>query len=455
VERFVSVTPWNGAPFATWGPLDAAGVDAALQAGAAAAADWAAVPVAARAAALDGLAAALRAAAPVLAAQIVAEVGKPIGEAVAEVEKCALVCAWYAAEGPALLAPVALRGGPRAVTLRRDPAGLVLSIMPWNFPFWQVFRVLAPAVLAGDALRVKHAPSTQGCMAALAAVAARALPPGLVDGLRAPLPLLPAALAHPAVARVTFTGSTPAGRAVAAQAGAALKRTVLELGGSDAFVVLADADPAAAARAAAASRCINAGQSCIAAKRFVVEAAVAPAFTEALHAALAAFVPGDPRDPATRLGPLHRADLRATLHAQVQASRAAGARLLLGGEVPEGPGFFYPPTLLLGPPDGCPAADDELFGPVASVFVVPDAEAAIARANRSPYALAASVWSGDPARAAALAPRLRAGSLFVNAAPASEPGVPFGGRGDSGHGRELGAAGLDELVELRALTVVS
>lgn len=454
MDLFRSVSPWDGRAVATWAPLDAAGVDASLRAGARAAAAWADTPVSARAAALAALAAALRAEAPALAGLIVTEVGKPLAEAAAEVEKCALACDWYASEGPRLLAPVALRSGPRAVTLRRDPAGLVLSIMPWNFPFWQVFRVLAPAVVAGDALRVKHAPSTQGCMAALAALAAQVLPPGLVDGLRAPLSLVPAAIAHPDVARVTFTGSTPAGRAVGALAGAALQRTVLELGGSDAFVVLADADPAAAAAAAAASRCINAGQSCIAAKRFVVEAPVAPAFTEALRAALAAFVPGDPRRPDTRLGPLHRADLRATLHAQVEASRAAGARLLLGGEMPAGPGFFYPPTLLLDPPDGCPAADDELFGPVASVFVVPDAAAAVARANRSPYALAASVWSGDPARAAALAPRLRAGSLFVNTAPASEPGVPFGGRGASGHGRELGAAGLDELVELRALTVV-
>jgi succinate-semialdehyde dehydrogenase/glutarate-semialdehyde dehydrogenase len=260
---------------------------------------------------------------------------------------------------------------------------------------------------------------------------------------------VPALIAHPAISAVTVTGSERAGRAVAAEAGRHLKKTVLELGGSDPFIVLADADIERAVAVGTASRCLNNGQSCIAAKRFIVVDAVADAFVDRLTAAMAALRVGDPTAPDTDIGPLARADLRDELSRQVTRSVAAGAIVRTGGAVPDGPGWFYPPTVLDHVPDGCAAADEELFGPVAAVFRVRDADAAIERANRTAYGLSASLWTADRARARRLADQLRAGAVFVNDMSYSDPRLPFGGTGRSGYGRELGEAGILEFVNLQ------
>jgi succinate-semialdehyde dehydrogenase/glutarate-semialdehyde dehydrogenase len=413
-------------------------------------ADWAGQPLAVRARHLRALADALRARKASLAEMMTREMGKPLAQATAEVEKSAWVCEHYAEHAAAYLAPtpVAAKADESLVVPR--PLGGVLAIMPWNFPVWQVLRFAAPALMAGNGVLVKHAPVTMGTSAAIIEAAdAAGLPAGLFADVRVDVDAVPGLIGHPAIAAVTVTGSERAGRAVAAEAGRHLKKTVLELGGSDPFIVLEDADLDRAVTVGVASRCLNNGQSCIAAKRFIVVDAVADAFVDRLVAAMAGQRVGDPMDPATQLGPLARADLRDLLARQVAASVAAGAVVRTGGSAPEGAGWFYTPTVLDRVPDGCPAADEELFGPVAAVFRVPDADAAIARANRTAYGLSASLWTGDRERARALADRIRAGAVFVNDMSYSDPRLPFGGTGLSGYGRELGAAGILEFVNLQ------
>lgn len=453
-----SVNPATGAELRRIAPLSGAQVEAALQR--AAGCGWGRAPVHERAAAVGRLGDALRARREPLADLIVAEVGKPRTQALAEVDKCAAACAHFAAEGPAGLADLPVPPRPGLARAPRDhvrfaPLGPVLAILPWNFPLWQAIRMAAPALIAGDPLLVKHAPSTLGCAEALAGLAADAgLPPGVWTDLRVDVHAVPALIADRRVAAVTLTGSERAGRAVAAAAGAALKKVVLELGGSDPFVVLADAPLGPTVAAAVSGRTLNNGQTCIAAKRFIVERPLHAAFVDAMRAALAALRVGDPARPGVELGPLHRADLRAELHAQVQRSVNAGARLILGGEPVDGPGFFYPPTLLDAVPDGCPAADEELFGPAAAVFPVDNAGEALARANATRFGLAASVWTADAERGAALAQGIDAGAVFVNQLPYSDPRLPFGGVKASGYGRELGLFGLRELVNVQTVSVL-
>ncbi|MBI4229942.1 MAG: aldehyde dehydrogenase family protein [Planctomycetes bacterium] len=383
---------------------------------------------------------------------ITEEMGKPIAEAEAEIEKCAAACDHFAEHGPALLEPEAVATDASRSCVRRDPIGIVLAILPWNYPFWQAVRFAGGALLAGNAALVKPAPNVPGCALEVEDLFRRA---GFPEGLLSLLLIqdVAAVIRHPTVRAVTLTGSARAGAAVAAVAGSALKKTVLELGGSDPFVVLADADVASAAEAAAAARCQNAGQSCIAAKRIVVEVPVAERFQEAFVAAMATRVPGDPMDRACRMGPLARLDLLEDLHRQVRSSIDAGARLLLGGERLARRGWFYPPTVLAGTRPGMAAFDEETFGPVAVLSVARDEEEAMALANATRYGLGASVWTADPERGEALAARLEAGSVFVNGIVKSDPRLPFGGVKDSGWGRELGAAGLLEFTSARAIWV--
>ncbi len=382
------------------------------------------------------------------------EMGKPVAQAEAEVEKCAWVCEWYAEHAEALLADAPAATDATRSYVRCAPLGVLLAVMPWNFPFWQVFRAAAPALMAGNVVALKHASNVPGVALAIEELWRDAgAPPGAFSTLLAPSPRVGALVDHPAVASVTLTGGETAGVSVGARAGAALKKVVLELGGSDPFVVLADADVTEVARQAALARVQNNGQSCIAAKRFIVEALVAAEFTERLVAEMRALVVGDPLERTTQVGPLARADLVDDLHAQVGRSVAAGARLRCGGVRPAGPGFFYPPTVLAGVEPGMAAFDEETFGPLAPVTVARDAEHAVELANRSRFGLGASVWSRDAARAEALARRIEAGAVFVNGIVKSDPRLPFGGIKRSGHGRELAAAGIREFVSLQTVWV--
>lgn len=434
------------------GPLD---VEHALSQAAAAQTDWARTRLAARCAALNRLAAALRARADECARTMTSEMGKVAAEARAEVEKSAWVCEFYAEHAPAFLAPEAAdAGAAHGSWVRFDPLGVVLAVMPWNFPLWQVLRFAAPALAAGNALILKHAPGVQGCAEdVLTAVRDAGLPAGLVQNLRLDLPAIPAVVADPRIAAVTLTGSSRAGAAVAAIAGQHLKKCVLELGGSDPFIVLPDADLAAAVAAGVRSRTLNAGQSCIAAKRFVVHRDVAEPFAERFTAAMAALTVGDPSDPGTDLGPLARGDLRDALHGQVVASTALGARVRCGGELPEGRGFYYPPTVLDRVAPGMPVVDEETFGPVAALLAADSVDDAVAIANDTPYGLGASLWTQDRALARALAPRIDAGAVYVNSMTFSDPRLPFGGVKASGYGRELGRFGLREFVNVKTVRV--
>jgi succinate-semialdehyde dehydrogenase/glutarate-semialdehyde dehydrogenase len=372
------------------------------------------------------------------------EMGKPVAQGKAEVRKCAAVCRYYADHGEAMLAPRELD----EATLLHPPLGPVLAIMPWNFPFWQVFRFAAPALMAGNTILLKHASNVPGCARAIAAVVADAfdgddlLRPVFIGGREAA-----GLLADPRIRAVTFTGSTSVGREIAATAGRHLKKSVLELGGSDPYLVLEDADLDHAATTCAAARMVNGGQSCIAAKRFLVVDAVHDAFVERLAAALRDWQPGDPLDPATTLGPMAKASLRDELHAQVEGSVRAGARVLLGGAPADLRGLpYYPATLLAGVAPGMPAFDEETFGPVAAVVRVEDEKEAIALANQSRFGLGAAVFTADVERARRIAPLLESGSVAINRQVVSDPRHPFGGIKDSGWGRELGEHGIREFV---------
>jgi succinate-semialdehyde dehydrogenase/glutarate-semialdehyde dehydrogenase len=326
--------------------------------------------------------------------------------------------------------------------------------MPWNFPFWQVIRCAAPALAAGNTVVLKHASNVPGCALALEQAFARAgFPAAAFTTLLIPARAVGAVIAHPAVRAVSLTGSEAAGRQVAALAGASLKKTVLELGGSDAFILLADADVEHAARQAALARTINNGQSCIAAKRFIVEDPVAARFETAFIASMSALRVGDPRDRSVQLGPLARPDLVTELEGQVQRTVTAGAELRLGGRRREGPGCFFPPTVLTGVEPGMAAFDEETFGPVAPVIRARDAEHALELANRSRYGLGGSIWTADVERGHALVARFEAGAVFINEAVKSDPRVPFGGVKDSGYGRELAAFGLREFVNVKTVWV--
>jgi succinate-semialdehyde dehydrogenase/glutarate-semialdehyde dehydrogenase len=330
----------------------------------------------------------------------------------------------------------------------------VLAIMPWNFPFWQVFRFAAPTLMAGNVALLKHAANVPGCVLAIEEVFRQAgLPDGVMTALLVPSEAVAGLIRHPLIQAVTLTGSDRAGEAVASEAGKQLKKAVLELGGSDPFLVLADADPAQVAKQAAKARCINTGQSCIAAKRFIVEEPIADRFEQAFTEELARLKVGDPLDRSNDLGPLARKDLLQGLHDQVERTVQAGAQLQTGGRRLERRGYFYAPTVLTGVQPGMPAFEEETFGPVAAVIRARDTDHAIELANRSKYGLAASIWTGNPRRGENLVGALEAGVVFVNEAVKSDPRLPFGGIKRSGYGRELSAFGIREFVNIKTVWV--
>jgi succinate-semialdehyde dehydrogenase / glutarate-semialdehyde dehydrogenase len=381
------------------------------------------------------------------------EMGKPIAQGEAEAEKCARVCDYYAEHGERFLAEEARATEATRSFIRFEPLGPILAIMPWNFPFWQVFRFAAPALMAGNAAILKHASNVPRCALEIEELLRTA---GFPDGLFRSLLIGPervrSLIADERVRGVTLTGSDRAGSQVAGQAGRALKKTVLELGGSDPFIVLEDADIEAAAGAATEARLLNSGQSCIAAKRFIVQESVAERFTAAFAARMRAQRVGDPMDRRTQVGPQARHDLRDTLHEQVDRSVRRGAELVLGGSVPEGPGAFYPPTVLIAVQQGMPVFDEETFGPVAAVIRTRSEAEAIRLANQSRYGLGASLWT-SPERAERLVPAIEAGSVFVNEIVKSDARLPFGGVKRSGYGRELSEYGIREFVNIKSVWI--
>lgn len=452
---FVSINPATGRRLRAYRTHSARETETILRRADAAFRAWRERSPDERGAYLLSVARVLRRRAPALARLITAEMGKPLAQARAEIEKSATTCEYYARHGGRLLAPEHPPGSPAAARVLFQPLGTVLAIMPWNFPVWQAVRAAAPVLMAGNAVVLKHAPNVTGCARAVAAVFADAAGrrgPGAVFQIALlPTKAIAGVITDPRIRAVTLTGSTAAGRQVAATAGSVVKKGVYELGGSDAYLVLADADLDLAAEVCAASRLINSGQSCVCGKRFVVVAAVRREFERKFAARLAARRVGDPLDPATDVGPLARRDLRDRLAAQVRASIRAGARPVLGGHPLPGPGFFYAPTLLTGVKPGMPAYAEELFGPVAALISVPGEAAAIRVANDSAYGLGAAVFSRDRRRARAVAARLEAGAVFINDFVRSDPTLPFGGVKDSGHGRELGSFGLREFVNVKTV----
>jgi succinate-semialdehyde dehydrogenase/glutarate-semialdehyde dehydrogenase len=383
------------------------------------------------------------------------EMGKPIREGRSEAEKCAWVCDYYAENSEVFLDRERIETDARSSFVTFQPLGVVLAVMPWNFPFWQVFRFAAPGLMAGNTGVLKHASNVPGCALAIEAVFREAgFPENVFRTLLIGSKHVDRAIEHPRLRAVTLTGSTPAGRAVAKKAGDLLKKSVLELGGSDPYLILEDADLELAVEACVTSRLINGGQSCIAAKRFIVPEKLLGAFESRFVEQMRAKKMGDPLEEDTDLGPQARPDLRDDLHRQVEASIEKGARCLLGGEIPDLPGAFYPPTVLTAVGKGMPAYEEELFGPVAAIIPVEDEEQGIRVANDSPFGLGAAVFTRDLARGEEIAAtRLEAGCCFVNAFVRSDPRLPFGGVKESGYGRELGHYGIKEFVNIKSVYV--
>ena len=414
---------------------------------------YADVPLAHRALCMRKLAYLLESESADLAALITSEMGKPITESRAEIAKCALACRYYAENAAAILAPEPVDVAPNTAHVQWDPLGIVLAVMPWNFPFWQVFRFLAPALMAGNVGLLKHASNVPQCALAIEALVRRAgFSRGTFQTLLIDSEQVEMVLADDRIAAVTVTGSEAAGRAIAAQAGWFLKKSVLELGGSDPFIVMPSADLGAAVTAAVKARCINSGQSCIAAKRFIVADSIYDEFEERFTAGMKAMKVGDPTLETTQIGPLSSAAQVFDLEAQVEAAVAAGARVLTGGARAGSNGNYFQPTVLSGLPRNAAVYREELFGPVAMLFRVRDVDEAIQVANDTQFGLAASAWTRNHTEQRRFVTELHCGSVFLNAFVASDPRLPFGGVKRSGYGRELSAAGMREF--LNAKTVV-
>ncbi len=453
-----SIDPTTGETIRDYPEATPAAIGAALDLAERAFHAWRRESFEARATVLRRVATRLRERAADDAIMMAREMGKPVAQGRAEVEKCAWTCEFFAEHAAWMLTSQEAPSDASRSYVAFQPLGVILAVMPWNFPFWQVFRFAAPALMAGNACVLKHSSNVSGCSLAIEAVFREAgLPTGLFTTLLVPGSAVEPIIEMPQIRAVTLTGSAPAGSAVAAVAGGVLKKTVLELGGSDPYVVLEDADLDFAAATSAASRLINAGQSCIAAKRFIVVEPVLEAFTERFVATMRAKRWGNPLDEgadAPDLGPMARHDLRDELHRQVEASVGRGARLLLGGRVPEGPGAFYPPTVLDQVRPGMPVYGEETFGPVAAVIAARDEADAIRHANDTPFGLGAAVFTRDLARGERIAlTEFEAGACFVNGFVRSDPRLPFGGVKESGYGRELGAFGIREFVNVKTVWV--
>jgi succinate-semialdehyde dehydrogenase len=416
---------------------------------------WRETPMAERVACYRRLAATLRSRSEPLAQLITSEMGKTIREARAEVEKCALALEWFAEHGPAFLADEAVEvGNGDRVYVSFLPIGSVLAVMPWNIPLWQVIRGAGPIMLSGNGLLLKHATNVMGCAFALQdAYEASGFPKHLFVNLNVSNQTVDSLIADPRIAAVTVTGSNRAGSAVASAAGRAMKKSLLELGGSDAFIVLADANVDKAVEVGIEARFQNAGQVCLAAKRFILERPIAVEFTRKFVEAAAKIKTGDPLDDTTTIGPIAREDLRDGIHDQVKRSIARGAKLLLGGKKVDGPGFFYEPTVLGDVAPGMAAFDEEIFGPVAALAVADDLEHAIALANASEYGLSGNLWTSDTKKAREVAARLETGGVFINGFSASNPRLPVGGVKKSGYGRELSHFGLREFVNAQGVWI--
>jgi succinate-semialdehyde dehydrogenase/glutarate-semialdehyde dehydrogenase len=452
-----TVDPATGADLATYDAHGEAEVDGVLAAADAAYRSWSSRPLAERTDLMRAVGKLLTERREEYAALITAEMGKPLAEALAEVDKCAWNCEVVADSAPAWLADHELASAASRSWVSFEPLGIVFAVMPWNYPFWQVLRFACAALVAGNAGVLKHSPNVTGSALAIASLFKDA---GAPDGLFGVVVLAdsqlgemtPRIIRDPRVAAVTLTGSERAGEAVGAAAGRFLKKAVLELGGSDPFVVLDDADLVAAANAAVKSRYGNGGQSCIAAKRFIVAESVADEFVSLFVERVGALVVGSPTDPATTVGPMARDDLRDGLAAQVSASVDQGAVLVCGGSAVDGPGFYFEPTVLDHVVPGVTSFVEETFGPVASIVRARDDDHAVELANDTEYGLGASVWSRS-ARGLEVGRRIRSGALFVNAMVASDPRLPFGGIGRSGYGRELSAEGTREFTNVRTVFV--
>ena len=454
-EKLQTVNPATGEPGRSY---DRHSIDQAHAAAAAAReafSKWRRTSFAERAAVIRKAAEVLRARKDEFAAVMTDEMGKTLDEGRAEIEKCALSCDWFAEHAEIYLAdePVDTEEGETFVTF--NPIGVVLAVMPWNFPFWQVFRFAAPALMAGNGALLKHASNVPGCALAIEEVLHEAgVPRDLFRTLLIGSGDVEALIKDDSVAAVTLTGSVAAGRSVATAAGSVLKKCVLELGGSDAYLVLDDADIAAAANVAATARMVNGGQSCIAGKRFIVVRSVLEPFEKALVDAMRGFEMGDPRKEGTRLGPMQSVKARDEIHGQVSESVRKGARLLLGGKIPDRPGAWYPPTVLTNVLPGQPAHDEEVFGPVAAIIAAEDEAEAIRIANASEFGLGSGVLTSNLDRGRRIAAQeLEAGMSFVNDNVRSDPRAPFGGVKHSGFGRECSAYGIREFVNIKTVHI--
>jgi NAD-dependent aldehyde dehydrogenases len=451
---FVSIDPSTGQKLASYREHSAKQAAALLARSHAAFEAWRSTSLRERSRVLRHVARSLLRRREELARLITDEMGKPLAQSRAEIEKSALGCEFYAAHAAEFLSPRRPPHAPPNARVTFSPLGPVLAIMPWNFPFWQTLRAAAPTLMAGNTFLLKPAPATGGCGHALASLFDDArIPPDLFLTLLVDTPVVEKLIADPRLAAVTLTGSTRAGKSVAALAGAAMKPATFELGGSDAYLIFDDADLDLAAAICAQSRLINSGQSCIAAKRFLVVRRIRREFERRFVEKIKAARLGSPLDPATTVGPLARADLRDQLHAQVQRSLARGARVLLeGGPLADRPGFFYAPVVLTNVAPGMPAFDEELFGPVAAIVPVRDESEAIRLANTSAYGLGAGVFTRSRTRAQRVAAQLQAGSVAINDFVRSDPSLPFGGVKDSGVGRELAEWGLHAFTNIKTIT---
>ena len=450
-----SINPATGATIRTYPEMSPREVDDIVQQADRAYAAWHRTPFAARATVMISVGSILRRQRDAFARLMAQEMGKPVTQGRSEAEKCAWTCDYFAEHAAQFLAPELVPTDASNSFVAFEPLGVVLAVMPWNFPFWQVFRAAAPALMAGNAIVLKHASNVSGCALAIEQVFRDAgLPAGLFRTLLIGSNRVAEVIEHPLVTAVTLTGSTAAGQAVASKAGAMLKKTVLELGGSDPYIILEDAELESAAQSCAAARLVNGGQSCVAAKRFVVVESVRQRFEELLVAQMRASVMGDPLDEATTIGPMARHDLRDALLRQVQTSVQRGARALLGGAKPDSKGAYYPPTVLTDVAKGMPAYDEETFGPVAAIISVTDEAGAIRAANDSIFGLGAAIFTRDSARGERIAhTEIQAGCCFVNTPVRSDPRLPFGGVKQSGYGRELSVFGIREFVNIKTVYV--